>query len=351
MEQFFYLHDVNFWLSCFGPSFQYNLATIDVLEFVVVIDVYAQPTREKIKFYRTASKGPARLVLMPLYSSTATFLIRSRILRCSCNDRPSSQSSMQVWTLWLSRSIRILSSAGVSAFLLRSCRAIASSITGKQISTSWRSFRISRLRLAARSAKVFQLLLQQCAGFQGQHGQARLGRNDENLGLAHRAHRERGQCFLLAVQLAERSLLADGCELNPLEHSTQHQLDIPVRALALRGLARNDTIAETLQLLGGGQAVLLEHAECRQADSDRRGCALAGAAGPADVRGDEHHRAAALQLELDEEVPIVLEPRPDDAAVAADREPELTRRLGRVEVECDFHDRSFHGLQSISLTD
>src|SRR4051794_7903793 len=194
---------------------------------------------------------------MPLYSSTATFLIRSRILRCSCNDRPSSQSSMQVWTLWLSRSIRILSSAGVSAFLLRSCRAIASSITGKQISTSWRSFRISRLRLAARSAKVFQLLLQQCVGFQGQHGQARLGRNDENLGLAHRAHRERGQCFLLAVQLAERTLLVDGCELNPLEHSTQHQFDIPVRALALRGLARNDTIAETLQLLGGGQAAIL----------------------------------------------------------------------------------------------
>src|SRR3954469_4796611 len=56
----FYLHDVNFWLSCFGPSFRYNLVTIGVLEFVVVIDVYAQPTREKIKFYRTASyaSGP-----------------------------------------------------------------------------------------------------------------------------------------------------------------------------------------------------------------------------------------------------------------------------------------------------
>src|SRR3954470_11446155 len=52
----FYLHDVNFWLSCFGPSFRYNLVTIGVLEFVVVIDVYAQPTREKIKFYRTASQ-------------------------------------------------------------------------------------------------------------------------------------------------------------------------------------------------------------------------------------------------------------------------------------------------------
>src|SRR3954467_9541101 len=52
----FYLHDVNFWLSFFGPSFRYNLVTIGVLEFVVVIDVYAQPTREKIKFYRTASK-------------------------------------------------------------------------------------------------------------------------------------------------------------------------------------------------------------------------------------------------------------------------------------------------------
>src|SRR3954463_2750261 len=53
----FYLHDVNFWLSCFGPSFRYNLVTIGVLEFVVVIDVYAQPTREKIKFYRTASEA------------------------------------------------------------------------------------------------------------------------------------------------------------------------------------------------------------------------------------------------------------------------------------------------------
>src|SRR4051812_597623 len=53
----FYLHDVNFWLSCFGPSFRYNLVTIGVLEFVVVIDVYAQPTREKIKFYRTASQS------------------------------------------------------------------------------------------------------------------------------------------------------------------------------------------------------------------------------------------------------------------------------------------------------
>src|SRR4051794_19713964 len=51
----FYLHDVNFWLSFFGPSFRYNLVTIGVLEFVVVIDMYAQPTREKIKFYRTAS--------------------------------------------------------------------------------------------------------------------------------------------------------------------------------------------------------------------------------------------------------------------------------------------------------
>src|SRR3954470_1653171 len=57
----FYLHDVNFWLSCFGPSFRYNLVTIGVLEFVVVIDVYAQPTREKIKFYRTASNTTVEL--------------------------------------------------------------------------------------------------------------------------------------------------------------------------------------------------------------------------------------------------------------------------------------------------
>ena len=41
----------------FGFSFQYNLVTIGVLEFLVVIDVYAQPAREKIKFYRTASKA------------------------------------------------------------------------------------------------------------------------------------------------------------------------------------------------------------------------------------------------------------------------------------------------------
>jgi hypothetical protein len=38
-----------------GFSFQYNLVAIGVLEVMVVIDVYAQPTREKIKFYRTAS--------------------------------------------------------------------------------------------------------------------------------------------------------------------------------------------------------------------------------------------------------------------------------------------------------
>jgi len=45
-------------LGCciFSLSFEYNLAPIGVLEFVVVIDVYAQPTREMIKFYRTASK-------------------------------------------------------------------------------------------------------------------------------------------------------------------------------------------------------------------------------------------------------------------------------------------------------
>src|SRR4051812_40008407 len=65
----FYLHDVNFWLSCFGPSFRYNLVTIGVLEFVVVIDVYAQPTREKIKFYRTASKTQVRA-----YTRTSTLI-------------------------------------------------------------------------------------------------------------------------------------------------------------------------------------------------------------------------------------------------------------------------------------
>src|SRR3954471_1555940 len=65
MEQFFYLHDVNFWLSCFGPSFRCNLVTIGVLEFVVVIDVYAQPTREKIKFYRTASERRGSVLAPP----------------------------------------------------------------------------------------------------------------------------------------------------------------------------------------------------------------------------------------------------------------------------------------------
>ena len=52
----FNLHAVSSWLLYFSLSFQYNPATIDVLEFVVVIDVYAQPTREKIKFYLTASQ-------------------------------------------------------------------------------------------------------------------------------------------------------------------------------------------------------------------------------------------------------------------------------------------------------
>src|SRR3954468_21852505 len=51
----FNLHAASSWLLYFSLPFQYNLATIGVLEFVVVIDVYAQPTREKIKFYRTAS--------------------------------------------------------------------------------------------------------------------------------------------------------------------------------------------------------------------------------------------------------------------------------------------------------
>jgi len=51
----FNLHAISSWLLYFSLSFKYNLATIGVLDFVVVIDVYAQPTREKIKFYRTAS--------------------------------------------------------------------------------------------------------------------------------------------------------------------------------------------------------------------------------------------------------------------------------------------------------
>ena len=51
----FNLHAISSWLLYFSLPFQYNLAAIGVLEFMVVIDVYAQPTREKIKFYRTAS--------------------------------------------------------------------------------------------------------------------------------------------------------------------------------------------------------------------------------------------------------------------------------------------------------
>jgi hypothetical protein len=52
----FNLHAVSSWLLYLSLPFQYNLATIGVLEFVVVIDVYAQPNREKIKYYRTASQ-------------------------------------------------------------------------------------------------------------------------------------------------------------------------------------------------------------------------------------------------------------------------------------------------------
>ena len=51
----FNLHATSFWLFYLNILFQFNLTTIVVLEFMVVIDVYAQPTREKIKFYRTAS--------------------------------------------------------------------------------------------------------------------------------------------------------------------------------------------------------------------------------------------------------------------------------------------------------
>jgi len=50
------LHAISSWLLYFSLSFQYNLVTIGVLEFVVVVDVYAQPFRAKIKFYRAASK-------------------------------------------------------------------------------------------------------------------------------------------------------------------------------------------------------------------------------------------------------------------------------------------------------
>jgi hypothetical protein len=55
-ESKFNLHTVNYWLSYLNLLFQYNLTTIDVLKFVIVIDVYAQPACEKIKIYRTASK-------------------------------------------------------------------------------------------------------------------------------------------------------------------------------------------------------------------------------------------------------------------------------------------------------
>jgi hypothetical protein len=51
----FYLHAISSWLLYFSLPSQYKLAIIGVLEFMVVIDVYTQPFREKIKFYRTAS--------------------------------------------------------------------------------------------------------------------------------------------------------------------------------------------------------------------------------------------------------------------------------------------------------
>src|SRR3954469_9992788 len=82
----FYLHDVNFWLSCFGPSFRYNLVTIGVLEFVVVIDVYAQPTREKIKFYRTASELPFGKLLGHTTSWAPTFVTNRKCAPGLCHD-------------------------------------------------------------------------------------------------------------------------------------------------------------------------------------------------------------------------------------------------------------------------
>jgi hypothetical protein len=55
------MSNLTYTLSAFGYFifsilFQHNLATIGVLASVVVIDVYAQPTREKLKFYRAASE-------------------------------------------------------------------------------------------------------------------------------------------------------------------------------------------------------------------------------------------------------------------------------------------------------
>jgi hypothetical protein len=52
----FNLHAFSSWLLYFSLLFKYNLAIISVLEFMVAINVYVQPTREKIKFYPTASK-------------------------------------------------------------------------------------------------------------------------------------------------------------------------------------------------------------------------------------------------------------------------------------------------------
>ena len=51
----FNLHAFSSWLLYFSLIFKYNLAIISVLEFMVAINVYVQPTREKIKFYPTAS--------------------------------------------------------------------------------------------------------------------------------------------------------------------------------------------------------------------------------------------------------------------------------------------------------
>ena len=88
----FNLHAIISWLLYFSLSFKYNLATIGVLDFVVVIDVYAQPTREKIKFYRTASQSPFDYVVainswIILHLSTTIIRRSQRLLNVTmvCN--------------------------------------------------------------------------------------------------------------------------------------------------------------------------------------------------------------------------------------------------------------------------
>ena len=83
----FNLHPISSRLSYFGFSFQYSLVTIGVLEFVVVIDVYAQPAREKIKFYRTASNITVAGPLLTDETSLILYVLRTCPVRIRFGKR------------------------------------------------------------------------------------------------------------------------------------------------------------------------------------------------------------------------------------------------------------------------